>query len=129
MKIEKSCGAIVFNEKDEVLIIQQNSGIYGFPKGHMEVGENEIQTAIRETKEETNADIDIVPEKRFYISYMKDENIRKEVVYFVAYILNESDIHPQENELQKVMWVSKNDVVNILSFDNLKELWLKVLKD
>lgn len=129
MKIEKSCGAIVFNEKDEVLIIQQNSGIYGFPKGHMEVGENEIQTAIRETKEETNADIDIVTEKRFYISYMNDENIRKEVVYFVAYILNESDIHPQENELQKVMWVSKNDVVNILSFDNLKQLWLKVLKD
>ena len=35
MMKEKSCGAVVINN-GQVLLIQSNEGIYGFPKGHME---------------------------------------------------------------------------------------------
>ena len=45
---EKSCGAIVYkkeNEKIKFLLVHQSNGHYSFPKGHMESGENEIQTA------------------------------------------------------------------------------------
>ena len=50
--MEKSCGAIIFND-GKVLVVKQTSGFYGFPKGHVEIGETEKETAIRETKEET----------------------------------------------------------------------------
>ena len=37
---EKSCGAIVFNG-DDVLIIEQFQGFFSFPKGHVEPGETD----------------------------------------------------------------------------------------
>ena len=46
MKYEKSCGAVIF-EGDKVLVIQQVKGHWGFPKGHVEDGETEVETAIR----------------------------------------------------------------------------------
>ena len=56
MQHEKSCGAIVYRKSHgntEILLIKHiNSGHWSFPKGHMENGETEIETAIREIKEE-----------------------------------------------------------------------------
>ena len=51
LNYEKSCGAVVFTRIDnniKYLLIQNLEGIYGFPKGHVEDGESETQTAIRE---------------------------------------------------------------------------------
>lgn len=124
MKYEKSCGAIVLKE-DKVLIIKQKSGIYGFPKGHMEKDETEVLTAIREIKEETNIDIEIKEDLRFSISYLINENIKKEVVYFIGHPKN-NDIKIQEDELISAEWISIEEVENILTYDNLKELWRKV---
>lgn len=56
MKYEKSCGAIVI-EDGKVLLVKHNAGHWDFPKGHVEEGETEFETAIREVKEETNIDI------------------------------------------------------------------------
>ena len=58
MKYEKSCGAIVL-DGGKILVIQQAEGHWGFPKGHVEAGETEVQTAIREIKEETNYDVEV----------------------------------------------------------------------
>ena len=63
MKREKSCGALVYritqNGQKELLFIKHRHGTHwSFPKGHMEEGENEVQTALREVKEETGLDID-----------------------------------------------------------------------
>ena len=56
MKHEKSCGCIIIEDK-KVLLIKQTNGIWGFPKGHVEKNETELQTAEREVKEETGLDI------------------------------------------------------------------------
>ena len=81
--MEKSCGAIIFNE-DKVLVVKQTSGFYGFPKGHVEIGETEKETAIREVKEETGLDIKIISDKRYTQSYIVKENVHKDVVFFIA---------------------------------------------
>ena len=61
---ERSCGAVVFNGKGEdrsvLLIRNRRSAHWGFPKGHIEPGETQHETAIRETKEETGLDISIL---------------------------------------------------------------------
>lgn len=59
---EKSCGAVVYKEDNgelKFLLVYQNNGHYSFPKGHMEEGETELETTIREIKEETNLDVDV----------------------------------------------------------------------
>ena len=124
---EKSCGTIIIDD-DKVLIIKQKKGLYGFPKGHMEENETEIETAIRETKEETNLDVLIDETKRYSLNYVIDNKIDKEVVYYLAKPLNKNIIK-QESEINDILWIDIDKVIDILTFDNLKELWKKVLKE
>lgn len=124
--MEKSCGCIVFNG-DKVLVIKQLSGIYGFPKGHVEEGETEVMTALRETKEEVGIDVRVDSNFRFTMFYLVKDNILKEVVYFISFLEGSSCVSIQEDEIDSYMWVSIDDVYDVLSFDNLKKLWLDVL--
>ena len=124
---EKACGTIIIDGK-KVLIIKQKQGFYGFPKGHMEENETEIETAIRETKEETNLDVLIDKTKRYSLNYVIDNKIDKEVVYYLAKPLNKNIIK-QELEIKEILWIDIDKVIDVLTFDNLKELWKKVLKD
>ena len=128
MKKEKSCGCIIFNEKGEILLLHQNAGHWGLPKGHVEQGETEEQTAIREVKEETNIDVVINTEYRYSIVYSPKEDVEKEVVYFVAKNTS-NDITPQLEEVQEVKWLDIDNAINTISYDNSKELLKKVKKD
>ena len=80
---EKSCGCIIIN-KNKVLLIKQTKGHWGFPKGHVEKNETEIETAIREVKEETNLDVEIEANKRYTMEYVTDKVTLKKVVLFIA---------------------------------------------
>ena len=126
MKKEKSCGAIIINDKKEVLLLKQTKGHYGFPKGHMESGETEIETAIRETKEETNLDIEIDETKRYKISYQIGEDTIKHVVYFLARPTS-YDIIPQSKEVVKIMWIPLDKVDKYLGFENITKLWNELI--
>ena len=125
MKKEKSCGAIIIND-NKVLMIQQNDGVIGFPKGHTENNETEIETAMRETKEETNIDILINPNLRFETRYIVNSNIDKKVVYYIAKNLN-NKIIKQEKEIKDIKWVPIDEVMDLLQYDNIKKLWQDVL--
>ena len=125
--MEKSCGAIIFNE-DKVLVVKQTSGFYGFPKGHVEIGETEKETAIREVKEETGLDIKIIYYKRYTQSYIVKENVHKDVVFFIAKLENNNEKR-QVEEIEEILWIDINEVENILTYDSLKELWKEAKKD
>lgn len=127
MKYEKSCGAVIINE-NKILMIKQKSGFYGFPKGHMEDFESEVETTIREVKEETNLDIEIESSLRFPISYLQKDNMTKEVVYYIAEAIN-NEVKLQESELTDFEWVNIDEVENKLTFDNMKELWKTIKKN
>ena len=124
---EKSCGAIVFKD-DSVLIIEQFQGFFSFPKGHVEKGEKEIETAIREVKEETNIDIEIVSNKKYKIHYKIGGRKNKEVVFFIAKAIS-FDLKSQENEIISCEWVKKDKVLKKLTYDNVKEIYKEVLKE
>lgn len=124
MKQIKSCGCIVIND-GKVLLIKQHQGFYGFPKGHMEKNETEIETALRETKEETGIDVILDKEKRFEISYYTRKNNFKTVVYFLAHPKN-IEIKIQEDEILEAKWVPIELAEDVITYDNLKELWIKV---
>ncbi len=123
--IERSCGGIVVNDKKQVLMVKHNLGHYGFPKGHIMDGESNQECAIREIKEETNIDVDIVNDIPYKIAYLLGNNKKKEVLLYICKAKN-SDIIPQDSEIAKVMWVDIKHVYNYLEFEDLKELWGKI---
>ncbi len=122
MKHEKSCGAIVYRKwhgNTEILMIKHlRSGCWSFPKGHMEAGESEIQTAVRETKEETNIDISIDdPTFREAIEYSPRRDTMKEVVYFIGRATS-FDAVPQAEEISEIRWFEIGRVASLLVYDN-----------
>lgn len=127
MKKEVSCGTITFY-KGKVLLIKQNKGYIGFPKGHVENGETEEETAIRETKEETNIDVKIHKDKKYCINYDVDGKINKDVVLFLAEPIS-FETRKQDSEVEKTMWVDVSLVCDYLSYDDTKEIFMEALND
>ena len=122
---EKSCGAIVyrkFHGNTEILLIKHiNSGHWSFPKGHVEAGETEIETAKREVMEETAIDVMIDPTFRETVTYSPKKDTLKVVVYFLAKAKN-VNFHRQEDEIAEIRWVDICYAVNILSYENDKTI-------
>lgn len=127
LKREKSCGCIII-EKDKVLLIQQAEGHWGFPKGHVEKGETEIETAIREVKEETNLDVEINENKRYTIEYIIDKGTLKQVVLFIAKKINGNE-KCQESEIKSMKWMTFEDAIKTITYNNTRELFSKILKE
>ena len=106
MNWEHSCGAVVFTrENGRVLfvIVQEQSGAYSFPKGHMENGETEMETARREVFEETGLNPDFLPGFRAEDVYDLAENpgTRKRVAYFLAEYQHQPLI-PRQGEIRSI---------------------------
>ena len=79
MKHEKSCGAVVFTCIDgeiKYVLAQSLGGHFGFPKGHVEPGENEEETALREIYEEVNLRPKIIPGFRAVSEYYIPDTVR-----------------------------------------------------
>lgn len=127
-KKEKSCGTITYkinNGRRYYLLVHHNAGHWGFPKGHVESGETEYETAIRETKEETDIDTEIVTDFRKVITYSPKENTIKDVVYFIGRASNDK-YHNQESEVSEVRWVSEDKVLDLISYQDEKTIYKEV---
>ena len=124
---EKSCGCIIIND-GKVLLIQQNKGNWGFPKGHVEFNETERETAIREVKEETNLDVRIFNNRRYTERYFTYKGRTKQVVYFLAKQTGGFE-KKQDSEIKDIKWVEFDDAIKKLTYPNTKNLFGKVLKD
>ena len=130
MKKEKSCGAVVYkfeNNEIYILLLKHIKGHFSFPKGHVEENETEIQTAIREIKEETNLDVLIDSNFRYINTYSPKENTIKDVIYFVATPKN-NDVLPQLSEIEKIEWIKSDGAYDIITYLDDKILLKEALK-
>ncbi len=125
-KYEISCGAVVFTRrKDEIfyLIIQSREGIYGFPKGHMEGNETEIETALREIYEETGLQVEIDPAFRIEDAYPlpRKPGVTKRVVYFAA-TYHDQTIRIQKEELRSASLMRYEDAMAVFQFEGSRRI-------
>ncbi len=112
---EKTCGSIVYTLKEQVkyyLLIENDSGHIGFPKGHVEYGETEEETAVREVYEETGLKISINSDTRQEYTYTNSAGVIKNCVYFYNKFDGEN-IRIQQEEISR-SW--------LLPFDKAYEL-------
>lgn len=125
MRREKSCGAIVYrNDRDQIellLIKHRFGGHWSFPKGHVESGETEVQTALREVKEETGLSIQLEEGFRECVEYFPKPYIKKQVVYFLGRSLGD-EARRQEEEISELRWVPLADAQRMVTFSNDKNL-------
>lgn len=127
MKLEKSCGSIVLNN-NQVLLVKHNAGHWDFPKGHVEEGETLEETAIREVKEETHVLIEVNSNYRYVTRYSPKENVLKDVIYFLGKPLS-NDLKNQEEEVSEVKFVDIDQALSLITYDNSKKILKKLLQD
>lgn len=127
---EKSCGLVVFRKaqpENLYLLLHYPSGHWDFAKGHVEAGETEEQTAIRELAEETGiTKVNLIPGFRHAISYRylrQGRQSNKQVVFFLAETAQ--DAIEISHEHQDHIWLPYSEALAKLTFDNAKQLLIK----
>ncbi len=117
---EKSCGAVVFTEEGgerKYLIIRMNLGHCGLPKGHTEKYESEVETAIREVREETGVNITLVEGFRKSVEYSLSARTKKESVYFLGRF-DGDEIKIQPSEVSSYRLCSYEHARRLITYEN-----------
>jgi 8-oxo-dGTP pyrophosphatase MutT (NUDIX family) len=128
LKFEKSCGAVVFCQKEnsiKYLLVCEHGGYWVFPKGHMEEGETEHETALREIKEETGLDVTFIEGFRVTdehnLAREGRPNTIKQTVYFLAKY-KEQDFVAQEEEISEIALLDFETAMERLPFDGFRNI-------
>lgn len=126
MIYEKSCGAVVFtrmNNEIQYLLIRNLTGIYGFPKGHVEQGETEEQTALREVFEEVGLAVKLVSGFRSEDEHPipQKEDTMKQIVYFLGEYSNQEFTY-QIEELTDALLTDYETAMTLFQFDSSKRI-------
>lgn len=144
--MEKSAGAVIFHkthdsaieylllhypkllsEKEKTRIGKRLPGHWDFPKGHVEQGETEIETASREVAEETGiTQLRLVPSFREVIRYFfvkEEKKVFKEVVFYLAQSQTTHVILSEEH--LGYTWLPFDEALETLTYKNAKGILTK----
>ena len=125
MTKEKSCGAVIVCD-DSMLLLKHSTGHWSFPKGHVEMGETEEETALREVYEETFVKPVLDSSFRTVISYSPREGVLKDVVYFIGYSSLE-DVSIDNYEIIDYKIVKFDKCLDLITYDDDKKVACDVI--
>lgn len=127
LKIIAAAGGLVQNDKGELLMIFRR-GHWDLPKGKIDSGETDEQSAVREVNEETGlTGLSIVKRltPSFHAYRIGKEWILKETHWFLMHTSNPLNVKPQVEEgITQVRWFNSRGYTSTyeLLFPSLKSL-------
>ena len=119
--LHKSCGVLPWREnqgrREYLLVFESFSKCWSLPKGHMEAGETEEETALRELQEETGLTATLDLTRRATLEYPISPMGRKQVVFFPGKVTGTLRLRNGETEDSK--WVTAEELGNYLFPDTV----------
>ncbi len=124
---QKSCGVVVWTGPPDqprfLLLRQALHGHWEFPKGHVEPGESEQETALRELHEEASiceAELDAVFRQEIYYTVATGRGRDPKTVAFFLARTTDGRIALSEEHFEGD-WFSYEDAMKMLSFENYRK--------
>lgn len=130
---ERSAGGVVVRGSETIVIVPTRRGAQGqrvlaLPKGHVDPGETPAETALREVREETGADAELMEqlgEVRYF--YQRDgKRIFKRVTFFLlAY--RDGSLEDHDDEVEEARWMPLEEAAHALSYEGEREMAARAL--
>ncbi len=127
MQYEYCSGAVLYTEVNSIIhyvLVVEMDGHCGLPKGHIELGETEIQAALREIKEETGITAKILDGFLTKIEYTMNNGNIKQTTYFCAEYENQS-IKYDKHEVLGVQLLPFDEAVRSVSYQSVKNVLIE----
>ena len=109
---EKSCGVLPYRlvdgQREFLLVYESYSKCWSLPKGHMEAGESEAETALRELREETGLTAELDTGCWASIEYPISPFARKEVAFCLGKVTGTPKV--REGEIDTYQWVTAREL-------------------
>jgi 8-oxo-dGTP diphosphatase len=125
---EYSAGGVVYRHNGagyEIVAVQRaRHDDWSLPKGHIEAGESREQAAIREVKEETGLDAQVVTllgEVVYFYRRPRQGLTRKTVYHYLMEALSH-DLGGPNWEVAEVRWLPITEAHTLLSYENDKQI-------
>ena len=109
------------NEKGEIVLVKNGPSFWGFPKGHIDVGENAFEAAKREIAEETGLqDITIIRDLGSYGRYKGmptggDDTSEYKTIHMFLFVTKEKALAPTDPSNPEARWVPVAQVGEMLT--------------
>lgn len=119
--LRKSCGVLPYrtvgDKREYLIVFEQFSQCWSLPKGHMEIGETEVETALRELFEETGLHAELDTRKTATIEYPISPIARKQVVFFPGQVSGTP--RTRDGEIGSFKWVHAEELKDYLFPDTV----------
>jgi 8-oxo-dGTP pyrophosphatase MutT (NUDIX family) len=125
---EISAGGVVLRGEQVVVIVPtrrapDGSRVLALPKGHVDPGENTLQAAEREVREETGVSVELVRELgevRYW--YRRDgRTIPKSVTFYLFSYLS-GDTADHDDEVEEARWIDLREALTALTHAAEREM-------
>ncbi len=122
--LRKSCGVLPYRiadgQKEYLIVFEQFSQCWSLPKGHMEAGETEIQTALRELYEETGLTAQLDTTATATVEYPISPIARKQVIFYPGQV--DGTPKTRAGEIECFKWVKAEELKQYLFPDTVDAL-------
>jgi 8-oxo-dGTP pyrophosphatase MutT (NUDIX family) len=131
---ERSAGGVVVRGEQALAIVPtrraaDGSRVLGLPKGHVDPGETQLQAAIREVREETGVEVELVQELgevRYWYS-RGGRAVPKTVVFYLFRYLS-GDPADHDDEVEDARWIDLREAQRTLTYEGEREMVGRALK-
>lgn len=140
-----TASALIINDAKVLLVYHKKLDVWLYPGGHIEENENPDEALVREVKEETGLEIEVVSKKDESLSDKENDisslhlpfailcelvgdHYHNDLIYLCR-INNTGELKFDSNESKDIGFFGYEEIKNLKLFNNFRVLLNKVLKD